>query len=76
MNQKALEHLHNNEDFAEFAHYLHETREHYIGQLHGAGTELVQQIAGRIASLDDLLRVIRYNDLAQKWRKLKDSPVA
>lgn len=71
MDPKSLERLHNNEDFLAFLEDVQSQREGWIGQLHDRTTDSVQQIAGRICALDDVLSAGGYKELKAKWASLR-----
>jgi hypothetical protein len=71
MDPKSLERLHNNEDFLAFLEDVQSQREGWIGQLHDRTTDSVQQIAGRICALDDVLGAGKYKELKAKWTSLR-----
>jgi len=71
MDPKSLERLHNNEDFLAFLEDVQSQREGWIGQLHDRTTDSVQQIAGRICALDDVLGTGGYKQLRAKWASLR-----
>jgi hypothetical protein len=71
MDPKSLERLHNNEDFLAFLDDVQGQREGWIGQLHDRTTESVQQIAGRICALDDVLGAAKYKEMRSKWTSLR-----
>jgi hypothetical protein len=71
MDPKSLERLHNNEDFLAFLDDVQGQREGWIGQLHDRTTESVQQIAGRICALDDVLGAAKYKEMRAKWTSLR-----
>lgn len=71
MDPKSLERLHNNEDFLAFLEDVQAQREGWIGQLHDRSTDSVQQIAGRICALDDVLGGANYKELKAKWASLR-----
>jgi hypothetical protein len=55
-DEKDLDHLGHIEAFHRFMAQVHVSRETSIGDLRGATTDQVQQIAGRIQAYDDILR--------------------
>jgi len=71
MDPKSLERLHNNEDFLKFLEDIHSQRDGWISQLHDRTTESVQQIAGRICALDDVLGASGYKQIKAKWASLR-----
>lgn len=71
MDPKSLERLHNNEDFLAFLEDVQSQREGWIAQLHDRTTDSVQQIAGRICALDDVLGAGGYKQLKAKWASLR-----
>jgi len=71
MSPKSLEILQNNEHFLEFLNGLHEARENWIAQLHDRPTETLQQIAGRIVVLDDILEQANYKAVKERWEALR-----
>jgi hypothetical protein len=70
MNQdeKDLDHLGHIEAFQRFMSQVYVSRETSIGDLRGASTDQVQQIAGRIQAYDDILR---YGDWENIRRRMK-----
>ena len=71
MSPKSLEILQNNEHFLEFLNSLHAQREGWIAQLHDRPTEALQQVAGRICVLDDILEAANYKAVKERWDALK-----
>lgn len=71
MNPKSLEILQNNEHFLEFLNALHAQREGWIAQLHDRPTETLQQLAGRILVLDDILEQANYKTVKERWDALR-----
>jgi len=55
-DEKDLDHLGHIEAFQRFMAQVYAWRESAIGDLRGAATDQVQQIAGRIQAYDDTLR--------------------
>ena len=71
IDPKQLERLHNSEDFLAFLDEINATRESWIGAMHEASTEKLQQISGRIIALDETLTFARYEDLSAKWAAVR-----
>jgi len=71
MSPKSLEILQNNEYFVEFLTSLHNVREGWIAQLHDRPTETLQQLAGRICVIDDILEQANYKAVKERWDALK-----
>jgi hypothetical protein len=71
MDPKALERLHNSEDFLAFLEEVMSQREGWISNLHDRSTFSIQQISGRICALDDVLNAAQYKTLRAKWASLK-----
>lgn len=71
IDPKSLERLHNSQDFLFFLNELSDTREAWIGSMHSANTETIQQISGRILAIDEVLALAKYNLLKQHWDSIK-----
>jgi len=71
MDPKALERLHNSEDFLAFLEEVMNQREGWINNLHDRNTDAIQQISGRICALDDVLNAAQYKALKAKWASLR-----
>jgi hypothetical protein len=67
IDSKSLERLHNSQDFLFFLNDLAETREAWIGSMHSATTETIQQISGRILAIDEVMALAKYVALKQRW---------
>ena len=63
-----LDRLSNVEDFVKFLDELYEVRESLIQQLHDRPEGSVQQIAGRILQLDDVLTMGGWRELEKRRR--------
>jgi len=70
IDPKIIERLHNSQDFLKFLNELHGLREYWIKQLHDLKTESLQQVSGRILSLDEVLYLAQYESLTEKWNRL------
>lgn len=70
IDPKIIERLHNSQDFLKFLNELHNLREYWIKQLHDLKTESLQQVSGRILSLDEVLYLAQYESLTEKWNRL------
>jgi hypothetical protein len=68
---KTLERLHNNADFLTLLDHVCDCREGHIRDMHGATSETIQQISGRILALDEFLALTSYPELKEKFRKLQ-----
>jgi hypothetical protein len=71
MDPKALERLHNSEDFLAFLDEVYSQREGWISNLHDRNTDAIQQLSGRICALDDVLSAAQYKALSAKWASLR-----
>ena len=71
MDPKALERLHNSEDFLAFLDEVYSQREGWISNLHDRNTDAIQQLSGRICALDDVLYAAQYKALSAKWASLR-----
>jgi hypothetical protein len=71
MSPKSLEILQNNEHFLEFLNALHDARENWIANLQDRPTDMLQCIAGRICTLDDILEQANYKAVKERWDALK-----
>jgi hypothetical protein len=71
MDPKALERLHNSEDFLSFLEEVMSQREGWISNLHDRNMDAIQQISGRICALDDVLNAAQYKELRAKWASLR-----
>jgi hypothetical protein len=58
--------LSNHETFARFISYFANLREEAIDQLHGAPSDRIQQISGRILAYDELLRLADWAQLQRR----------
>ena len=76
MDPKALERLHNSQDFLAFLRDVKGGREYWIRQLHDVKTEALQQISGRILAADDILYNARYEELEARFTRLHSSPAS
>ena len=74
MDPKALERLHNSQDFLAFLRDVKGGREYWIRQLHDVKTEALQQISGRILASDDILYNARYEELEARFTRLHSDP--
>lgn len=74
MDPKALERLHNSQDFLAFLRDVKGGREYWIRQLHDVKTEALQQISGRILAADDILYNARYEELEARFTRLHSDP--
>ena len=74
MDPKALERLHNSQDFLAFLRDVKGGREYWIRQLHDVKTEALQQISGRILASDDILYNARYEELEARFTRLHSGP--
>lgn len=70
-DHKTLERLHNSSDFLALMEHVKDCREGHIRDLHGATSETIQQISGRILALDELLALVSYTELRERFRKLQ-----
>ena len=66
MDPKALERLHNSEDFLAFLEDVMSQREGWISNLHDRNPAAIQQRSGRRCSLDDVLTAAQYKALKRK----------
>ena len=71
MDPKALERLHNSEDFLAFLDEVYSQREGWISNLHDRNTDAIQQLSGRICALDDVLSAAQYKALSAMWASLR-----
>ena len=71
IEEKALERLHNSEDFLTFLNYVAISREWCIGQMHDVSTDRLQQLSGRILALDEVLNVGKYTNLKNRWTETR-----
>lgn len=71
IEEKALERLHNSEDFLAFLNYVAESREWCISQMHDVGTDRLQQLSGRILALDEVLSVGKHKELKGRFSDLR-----
>ena len=76
MDPKALERLHNSQDFLAFLRDVKGGREYWIRQLHDVKTEALQQISGRILAADDILYNARYEELEARFTRLHSGPAS
>jgi hypothetical protein len=74
MDPKALERLHNSQDFLAFLRDVKGGREYWIRQLHDVKAEALQQISGRILAADDILYNARYEELEARFTRLHSDP--
>jgi len=70
-DHKTLERLHNSSDFFALMEHVKDCREGHIRDLHGATSETIQQISGRILALDELLALVSYTEFKERFRKLQ-----
>lgn len=70
-DHKTLERLHNSLDFLALMDHIKDCRDGHIRDMHGATTETIQQISGRILALDELLGLVSYTELKEKLGKLQ-----
>lgn len=70
IDPKALERLHNSADFLSFLRELAECREAWIGNMHSASTETIQQLSGRILAVDEVLQMAKYEKLKSSWDRI------
>lgn len=69
-DKDALGRLQNNTDFLLLLHYVHQCREAHIHDLHGADTAGIQQLSGRVLALDELLRIVGYAEMKEKFARM------
>lgn len=75
LDPKVVERLHNSQDFLKFLNELHSVREYWIKQLHDLKTESLQQISGRILSIDEVLFAAQYERMKENWdRFMRSNP--
>lgn len=75
LDPKVVERLHNSQDFLKFLNELHSVREYWIKQLHDLKTESLQQISGRILSIDEVLFAAQYEKMKENWdRFMRSNP--
>lgn len=75
LDPKVVERLHNSQDFLKFLNELHSVREYWIKQLHDLKTESLQQISGRILSIDEVLFAAQYEKMKDNWdRFMRSNP--
>jgi|TARA_R100000315_G_C5141956_1_gene81204 hypothetical protein len=55
--------LSNHETFARFIQMIHALREETIAEMHKADYEQLQQVAGRIITYDQILRIANWDQL-------------
>ena len=55
--------LSNHETFARFKQMIHALREETIAEMHKADYEQLQQVAGRIITYDQILRIANWDQL-------------
>jgi hypothetical protein len=70
-DHKTLERLHNSADFLALMEHVKDCREGHIRDMHGATSETIQQISGRILALDELLALVSYTEFKERFRKLQ-----
>ena len=58
--------LSNHETFARFVQVIHALREETIEEMHNANYEQLQQVAGRIITYDQILRMTDWEMLRQR----------
>ena len=58
--------LSNHETFARFVQVIHALREETIEEMHNANYEQLQQVAGRIITYDQILRMTDWEVLRQR----------
>ena len=59
--------LANYEAFARFIYSIEVAREEVIGDLSHASTEGIQQLSGRILAYDDILKMVNWNSLRERY---------
>jgi len=75
LDPKVVERLHNNQDFLKFLNELHSVREYWIKQLHDLSTDSLQQVSGRILSIDEVLFSAQYEKMKDNWdRFMRSNP--
>lgn len=58
--------LSNHETFARFVQVIHALREETIEEMHNANYEQLQQVAGRIITYDQILRMTDWEQLKRR----------
>ena len=58
--------LSNHETFARFVQVIHALREETIEEMHNANYEQLQQVAGRIITYDQILRMADWEQLKKR----------
>ena len=61
--------LSNHETFARFIQVIHSLREEQIEELHKSNYEELQQVAGRIITYDQILRMADWENLRTRHRQ-------
>ena len=59
--------LSNYEAFARFIYSIEMAREEVIGDLTHASTESIQQLSGRILAYDDILKMVNWDSLRERY---------
>jgi hypothetical protein len=71
IDPKVLERLHNSRDFLAFLEEINENREALIRSLYGNSNEQIQQKAGCITALTDMLDEAEFEKLRATWRRVE-----
>lgn len=72
IDPKALERLHNSKDFLVFLEEINANREALIRSVYGNNNEQLQQKAGAITALTDLLDEAQLEKLRSTWQRIEN----
>jgi hypothetical protein len=70
INDKAVERLSNNADFAAFLEEVWALREGHVANLHDLDTARLQQISGKILAFDQVCQIGGIENVREKWRRI------
>lgn len=71
IDPKALERLHNSRDFLAFLEEVEANKDSLVRSLYGKSNEQLQQAAGAITALNDLLDEAGLEKLRATWQKIE-----
>lgn len=70
IDDKAIERLGNNADFASFLEEVWQLRESHVANLHDLDSSRLQQISGKILAFDQVCQLGKIEAVREKWRRM------
>ena len=68
LDRRIKDRLSNVDDFVDFMGFVHERRESLIAEMHGAKTEELQQISGKIVMCDEILQAGNWQAIRARYQ--------